>query len=97
MKHGSGAPMMGVPNEYLSNPPAGAVLARDPPINYLGPDGKRFRARTYKDHYIRVAGQTVKVDVIESRTWLLGFPVTSHFRNALDPKAKEVVAREPLT
>ncbi len=96
MKHDSGVTMMGVPKEYFSNPPAGAVVNRGPTISYLVPDGNSFRARTYKDHYIRVAGQTIKVDVIESRTWLLGFPVISHFRNVLDSKAKEVVGWEPL-
>jgi hypothetical protein len=37
MKHDSGALMMGVPKEYVSNPPFGAVLNRGPPITYLGP------------------------------------------------------------
>ena len=97
MKHDSGASMIGVPKEYLSNPPAGAVLNRAPPITYLGPEGNSFRARTYKDQYIRVAGQPINVDVIESRTWLVGFPVISQFRNVLDSNAKEVVAWEPLT
>jgi hypothetical protein len=96
MKHDSGASMMGIPTDILSNPPSGVVLQRKPDIFYIGPSGDRQAARAYRNHYIRVAGQTIKVDVIESRVWLLGFPVLSRFRNILDVTAKEVVVLEAL-
>jgi hypothetical protein len=96
MKHNSGATMMGVPRDILSNPPSGVVLQRHEDVHYIGPDGSHRLARVFRNNYIRVAGVTVKVDVIESRTWLLGFPILSHFRNMLDVSAKEVVVLDPL-
>ena len=96
MKHSSGASMMGVPKEILSNPPPGVSLHRGENSCCIGPDGSRNIARVYNDNYIKVAGLSIKVDVIESRVWLLGFPVLSRFRNVLDITAKEVVVLHAL-
>ncbi len=64
------------------------VVPQSPTLGPKPAKGNSFRARTYKDQYIRVASQTIKVDVIESRTWLLGFPVISHFRKVVGSKFK---------
>ncbi len=83
--------MMGVPNAVLSVLPPGAVVQRKPDMFYMGPGGSRRAARVYRNNYIRVAGVTIHVYVIERRVWLLGFPVLSTFRNVLDVGAKEIV------
>jgi hypothetical protein len=88
--------MMGVPNDILSNPPSGIALERGPNRIYIGPNGSRHLARVFLDNYIKVAGLSFKVRVIERRVWLLGFPVLSRFRNVLDVTAKEVVVLDPL-
>ena len=88
--------MVGVPKEIISNPPKDVVLERGENTFYIGPDGSRHIARIYLDNYIRVAGMTIKVEAIESRVWLLGFPVLSRFRNVLDVTAKEVVVLDRL-
>jgi hypothetical protein len=97
MKHHTGAAMMGIPFEVLATPPAGVSLERGTDLRYIGPSGRRDVMRTYNNNYIRVAGLTIKVPVIESRVWLLGYPILSRFRNIIDVKAKEVVTLEPLS
>lgn len=96
MKHDSGAGMMGVPHDIIANPPSGVVLKRHDDAEFIGPGGSRTIARVYGDNYIRVCGVTIKVDIIESRVWRLGFPVLSRFRNILDVTAKEAVVLDPL-
>jgi hypothetical protein len=88
--------MMGIPNDVLSNLPSGVVLQRQlRDMFYIGPSGSRHSARVYRSNYIRVAGVTIQADVIESRVWLLGFPVLSNLWNILDVTAEEVVVLEP--
>jgi len=94
MKHDTGASMVGVPEEILSQPPLGVDLSsfRDKKVSYVGPGGVVKDARTYHSQYVRVNGLVTKTRVIESKRWLLGYPVLSRYVNTIDTKAKEPVS-----
>eukprot|EP01124_Arcella_intermedia_P003658 TRINITY_DN12017_c0_g1_i1.p1 TRINITY_DN12017_c0_g1~~TRINITY_DN12017_c0_g1_i1.p1 ORF type:complete len:294 (+),score=26.25 TRINITY_DN12017_c0_g1_i1:42-923(+) len=96
MKYDPGATLIGAPREVLLNPPAGVLLDRGPDIYYYTHSGQPIKARSYNENYIEVAGLLTKTTFVESRVWLLGYPVISRFINTLNIKAKEPVVMQPL-
>ncbi|KAJ1403328.1 hypothetical protein B484DRAFT_457563 [Ochromonadaceae sp. CCMP2298] len=95
MKHDTGAQLVGIPREVISNPPAGMVLERGKINLAIGPAGST-KGRSFNNQYIRVNGLVTKTTVIESREWLVGFPVIARFRTVLDVTAESPLVMEPL-
>ncbi|KAJ1423722.1 hypothetical protein B484DRAFT_432561 [Ochromonadaceae sp. CCMP2298] len=79
-KHDTGAALMGVPNEVLSQ----YTLLRGIDRWAVGANNKPLRANVYKDLHIRVCGATVKLDVVCMRTWLFGYDAYKHFTHDID-------------
>ena len=91
MKYDTGARMMGVPkNVTLEH-----TLQRGPDEFYIGPDGRRTQANTYKNIVIRVAGVPITTRIIESRAWLLGHDVYKHFTSTVDTESTPPVVMVP--
>jgi hypothetical protein len=91
MKHDTGATMVGVPKDILSNPPKGVIPIRSKDtVVYASPHSFK-RANVYEDWNFRVAGITITTSVIEARTWLLGFPILAHFVSTTDVTSPNIV------
>lgn len=79
VKFDPGASLVGVPLEVLSNPPTGHVPRRSHDEIYVSPNGSREMARTYEGHVFRLKDKSVTTRVIQSRTWLMGYPFLKEF------------------
>ncbi|KAJ1393894.1 hypothetical protein B484DRAFT_408055 [Ochromonadaceae sp. CCMP2298] len=96
MKHDTGAQLVGIPREVISNPPAGTVLERAKSNLAIGRGGAA-KGRMYNNQYIRVNGLVTKTTVVESREWLVSFPVIARFCTVLDVTADPPLVMEPLS
>jgi len=95
MKYDPGSTHIGVPKAILSNPPAGVALIRGKNKHVLQPHGE-ITSPVYLKNYIRVGGLLTQVSFIQTRVWLLGYPVLTRFVNTINVTANEPVKFEPL-
>jgi len=96
MKHDTGATMVGVPMNILSNPPEEVIPIRGKDEIVLSTPHSFKRARVYEDWKFRVADLTITTSVIEARTWLLGFPILAHFVSTTDITSQNPVQLQPV-
>eukprot|EP01012_Entosiphon_sulcatum_P024486 TRINITY_DN29643_c0_g1_i1.p1 TRINITY_DN29643_c0_g1~~TRINITY_DN29643_c0_g1_i1.p1 ORF type:complete len:270 (+),score=31.31 TRINITY_DN29643_c0_g1_i1:232-1041(+) len=93
-RHNSGASHIGVPASVISNPPKHVKLNRSGVVRCLTPFGENA-VRKYDGLFIKVGGVVTKCPVLQTRVFLLGYPVLHKFTNILDTRQAEPVTLVP--
>jgi len=93
-KHDSGASMLGVPLEILSHMKDN-TLQRVEDMRAFGPFNST-KCRVYHNFRVRISGLETRTTAIQTRDWLLGYPVLIRYLNTINIDALEKLTLSPL-
>lgn len=95
MKHDTGATMLGVPRDVLSSL-KDTSLQRAGELDLYGPSNVTKGRRCYHNFRVVIGGMETKTTAIQTREFLLGYPVISRYRNIIDDTAQQKLSMTPL-